>query len=75
MHFLYFHVRLIGGNFKVGNLLCSERKTLTVCDFRLIPPLFWVITLRVVVIPYRRFGTTYQIHHLHLNLETNSFHK
>jgi hypothetical protein len=24
--------------------------------------LFWVITQRVVVIPYRRFGTTYQCH-------------
>jgi hypothetical protein len=25
--------------------------------------LFWVITPRVVVISYRRFGTTYQFHH------------
>jgi len=26
--------------------------------------LFWVITQRVVVIPYRRFGTTYRSHRL-----------
>jgi hypothetical protein len=25
--------------------------------------IFWVITQRVVVIPYRRFGTTYRCHH------------
>jgi len=33
-------------------------------DFRLPPrntALFWVITQRAVVIPYRRFGTTYRV--------------
>jgi len=54
----------------MSNLQCSERKALTVCDLKLFPPLLWVITLRVVVISYRRFGTNYRIYHPHVNLET-----
>jgi len=54
----------------MGNLQCSERKTLTVRDLKHLPAFFWVITLRVVAISYRRFGTNYRVHHPHLNLET-----
>jgi len=42
---------------QLHKLSVNERNTLTVRT-----ALFWAITQRVVVISYRRFGTTYRSH-------------
>ena len=54
-------LRTIGWYYPVAtDLLLYFQYSIIDCLIQTRPALFWVITQRVVVIPYRRFGTTYR---------------
>jgi hypothetical protein len=59
---IFFQGKCLSNNFSVLKKFTLHLSTSRDSRFILITAFFWAITQRVVVIPYRHFGTVYQSH-------------